>query len=535
MPLDHSPIHGRRQRSSRTSVARYVATLLGVAFVFSGGRPAEARITDTVRHEGPGPAERTATAPTTRAPLTPPAAICGSPGLRGPTSPPPGARVITTLQDLGHIAGTSRKGKVFWLTPGVHTLGSGQYSQVIPRDRQVFIGAPGAVIDGRHVNLYAFGGSAAHVTVSHLTITDFGSPGDNNNQGVVNHDAAPGWRVLHNTVEQVAGAGVFIGNHNRVVGNCLTHNGQYGFSAYRNRGVRNVVLRRNEISYNNTDNWEKRRPGCGCSGGGKFWDTRRARILDNWVHHNHGPGVWADTNNTGFLIQGNMLSDNDGQGLFYEISYNARIVHNAFVRNGWKGGATDSGFPTGAIYLSESGSDPRAGKLYGHRLLVAHNRFINNWAGVMAWENSDRFSGSPANSSSDYTTLVNPQMATTHRCGTPSLIGTKPYYDDCRWKVKNLRVTHNRFVVDRSVIPGCTRASSCGFEGLFSNYGTYPDWSPYRHYAVPNHITFDQHNSYSYNTYLGPWRFMIHTLGNRVSWTTWRSPRFGQDHGSTLD
>src|SRR5262245_52112028 len=163
MPLDHSPNAGRRHRSSRTSVARYLVALLGLAFILVQGGSAEGRITDAVQHEEPGPVERTATAATTRAPLTPPAAICGSPGLRGPASPPPGARVITTRQDLGHIASTSRKGKVFWLAPGVHTLGSGQYSQVIPRDRQVFIGAPGAVVDGRHVNLYAFGGNAAHV------------------------------------------------------------------------------------------------------------------------------------------------------------------------------------------------------------------------------------------------------------------------------------------------------------------------------------------------------------------------------------
>ena len=36
-----------------------------------------------------------------------------------------------------------------------------------------------------------------------------------------------------------------------------------------------------------------------------------AIVTDNWVHHNHGPGLWADTNNVGFLFQGNYISDND--------------------------------------------------------------------------------------------------------------------------------------------------------------------------------------------------------------------------------
>jgi hypothetical protein len=462
---------------------------------------------------------------------TPPAPICGSRGLLGPQSPPPGARVVRASQNLPRIAGSSRRGKVLWLAPGVHRLGHDQYDQVQPRDHQVFIGAPGAIIDGRHVSLYAFGGHASGVVISHLTIRHFGSSGDNNDQGVVNHDAAPHWHIRHNTIERVAGAGVFMGNHNRVVSNCLTHNGQYGFSSYRRNGVHDLTLRHNEISFNNTDDWENRRPGCGCTGGGKFWDSRDARVLDNWVHDNHGPGLWADTNNTGFLFARNLVSDNEREGLFYEISYNARIVHNTFARNAWLKGQENDDF-TGAIYLSESGSDRRAGAVYRHHLVIAHNRFVNNWNGVMAWENSDRFAGSPANSSSDFTTLVNPEVATVDACATPSKITSEPYFDDCRWKVQNLRIKHNRFVFERSKIPGCTKKSICGYQGLFSNYGTYPDWSPYQAYVVPNHITFHQDNTWSDNTYTGPWRFMAHTLGNSVSWHRWRSAKYGQDTGS---
>ena len=34
---------------------------------------------------------------------------------------------------------------------------------------------------------------------------------------------------------------------------------------------------------------------------------------------------------------------------------------------------------------------------------------MDNWAGVVAWENADRFAGSPANTSTGNTTLVNPR------------------------------------------------------------------------------------------------------------------------------
>ena len=456
-----------------------------------------------------------------------PARICGSRGLDGPSTPPPGAKVVRH-QNLGRLARNSRQGRVFWIAPGVHHLGTGRYSQVIPKDRQVFIGAPGAVIDGQHKNLYAFTGTARRVRIEHLTITDFGKPGSNGGQGVVNHDSAHGWVIAHSTISHSAGAGVFLGTHTRVVSSCLSHNGEYGFQSYSRHGPHHVVLRHNEISYNNTDDWESIQPGCGCSGGGKFWNTEGAKVVANWVHHNHGPGLWADTNDRGFLFKGNYLSDNDSHGIFYEISYNARIVHNTFVRNALVDGPSSPGFPFGAIYISESGSDARVHTAYRHAFVISGNRFVDNWAGIMAWENPDRFAGSPYNSSTGFTTLVSPGVATVHHCSDPSLIGTKPYVNDCRWKTKKLKVTHNRFVMDRSNIPGCTADAGCGWNGLVSNYGTVPSWSPYKRYVVPRHISFTQNNKWRSNRYVGSWRFVAYTLGNHVSWHRWRG-LFEQD------
>ncbi len=255
-------------------------------------------------------------------------------------------------------------------------------------------------------------------------------------------------------------------------------------------------------------------------------------MIGNWVHHNRGPGLWADTNDRGFLFRGNYLSDNDSSGIFYEISYNARIVHNTFVRNAIEEGPSSPGFPIGAIYVSESGSDRRVHTKFRHSLLISRNRFVDNWAGILAWENPDRFAGSPFNSSTGFTTLVSPGVATEKHCSDPDLIGTQPYFDDCRWKTKRLAVTHNRFEMDRSRIPHCTAAAGCGWNGLVSNYGTVPDWSPYKAYVVPRNITFHQHNKWKRNTYVGPWRWLAYTLGNPVSWRRWRG-HFGQDAHST--
>ena len=57
----------------------------------------------------------------------------------------------------------------------------------------------------------------------------------------------------------------------------------------------------------------------------------------------------------------------------YETSYNAAIVDNTFVRNGLVDGPRNPGFPTPALYVSESGSDPRAGQTYGDTFEMAGN------------------------------------------------------------------------------------------------------------------------------------------------------------------
>jgi hypothetical protein len=462
--------------------------------------------------------------------------MCGSAELNGPTSAPAGAVSVSPSQNIGTLTNSAAAGTTFWLAPGTYKLGSGQYDQIIPKTGDTFIGAPGAIIDGQHLNQYAFTGGATDVTIKYLTIQNFGSAGENNNEGVVNHDAGHNWHISYITVQNVAGAGVFLGSGDTVSYSCLHNNGQYGFSAYSAAGVSNLVLDHNEIAGNNTDNWEARQPGCGCSGGGKFWATVGATVSNNWVHDNRGVGLWADTNNSGFLFQGNYIQGNDSEGLMYETSYNAQILDNTFVKNAILKGPTNPGFPTGAIYLSESGSDSRAPGPYGSAFRISGNVFTDNWAAIVAWENADRFSGSPANSSTGVTTLVNTTVATLGACGTASLIAKAPYFDDCRWKTKNIQVDHNTFnFTPSNVGSNCTPANGCGYNGLFSNYGTYPSWSPYQGEIVEDHITFNQNNVWSSNTYNGPWNFMIHAAGNTVSWSTWRSSTYGQDAGSTLN
>ncbi|HEY3563134.1 MAG TPA: right-handed parallel beta-helix repeat-containing protein [Kribbella sp.] len=481
-------------------------------------------------------------APTTRpsaavvkAPAAPPAKICGnSKALAGPAQAPAGAVVVSTSQNLQTLTAQHPAGTTFWLAPGRHRLTNDEFVQVIPKDGNHYIGAPGAILDGANRNRYAFTGYAKDVVIRNLTIQNFGRVRGNNDEGVVNHDSGVGWTIEANTIRHNAGAGLMIGSRNVVRGNCLAANGQYGFNAYSAQRVASITIQGNEITGNNTDDWEKVRPGCGCTGGGKFWAVTGAVVRGNWIHDNLGAGMWADTNNTSFAIEGNYIAGNFAEGIIYEISYNASIRGNTFVRNGIGKGPTNVGFPTPALYISESGADKRVPGMFNQTFEVSGNVFTDNWAGVILWENADRFAGSAANTSTGSGTLVNPSVVTNETCNA-STIKNEPYLGDCRWKTQNVRVHDNVFALDPDKLGNtCASRSGCGYNGIFSNWGTFPEWSPYKARAVEDAITFHQGNRFFANTYSGPWKFMVHEQGNAVNWAAWQGAPYGQDQDSVV-
>jgi hypothetical protein len=154
--------------------------------------------------------------------------------------------------------------------------------------------------------------------------------------------------------------------------------------------VTSVVIDRNEILHNNTDNWEARIEGCGCTGGAKFWDVSGAIVTNNWVKDNLSVGLWADTNNRDFVVEGNWFEGNQDEAFWYEVSYNARIRYNVFVRNtlvkGRDFAQRGDNFPVAAVYLSEAGGDPRV--VGPGSIDISFNLFQDNWSAVTLWENA---------------------------------------------------------------------------------------------------------------------------------------------------
>jgi hypothetical protein len=478
------------------------------------------------------------TLPTPTVTPTEPRTVCGDAGLLdGPATPPAGAVVVHPGSTLPTVVSAAPGGTTFWLASGTFLLGGTQFSQVIPAAGDTFLGAPGAVIDGQGVNDFAFTQQAADVTIEYLTVEGFVSP---RTQGVVNHDSGPGWVIAHDTVRTNSGAGVMLGDGDVLEDDCLTENGQYGFNAYRATGVSDLTVTGNEISDNDTTNWTARTPGCGCAGGAKFWDTAGAVVADNYVHDNQDVGLWADTDNVGFDIAGNYISGNYAEGIIYEISYNARIAHNTLERNAIGVGSATPASVDGAIYISESGSDPRAGAVYGTSFAILDNHLVDNWSGVVLYENANRFCGSPDNSSSGSCTLVDPAQVNLSTCTEANLEHAVPtekpvdYYDDCRWKTQNVLVSGNTLVMTRSRVgSGCTKDASCGVQALFSEYGTDPSWSPYQGTVVQTAVTWHQDNHFQDNSYHGTWSFLAFTQSPDLPFATWQHT-WHQDTGSTL-
>jgi hypothetical protein len=475
-------------------------------------------------------------------PASPPAQICSNANNvlgGGPATAPAGSISVPAGNNGG--VNFNQANKTFWFAPGVHTLGTDKFAQIEPGSGSTYIGAPGAILDGQKVNLYAFTQHATNVRVAYLEIRNFGKAGDNNNEAVVNHDAGDNWTMEYLNIHNVAGAGVFLGSNNVVRYSCLKDNGQYGFSMYKDpvagdSSIKNITLDHNEIAGNNTDNWEAKIDGCGCTGGGKFWDTKGARVTNNYVHNNLSVGLWADTNDIDFLFEGNWIEGNESEAIWYEISYNVAIRNNVIKGNALKSGgefaAKGDDFPEAAVYISESGGDSRVqSSTIGSPVVdISHNLFLDNWSGVTLWENADRYCNSPANTSTGYCTMVNPNVKLAS-CASGA-IANAPLYNDCRWKTQNVTISGNEFRFTPANVGNCN-TKYCGHMAVLSNFGTYPAWSPYKGNVIQKAITYNQNNKWSNNKYYGPWQFVAEETGTLKTFTTWQAAPYSQDTGST--
>lgn len=181
------------------------------------------------------------------------------------------------------------------------------------------------------VQPYAFHGDADNVTIIGLVIEKYAAPAQegsiDSRRDREDKIGGAGWSIVDNVVRWNHGVGIAATTGAIVEGNSVYENGQLGLAA---KGA-GVTIEDNEVYGNNTAGfsagWE--------AGGSKFAFTSGLVVRNNYVHDNHGPGLWTDIDNINTLYEGNRVIDNDRMGIFHEISYDAVITGNDVRGNGF--------------------------------------------------------------------------------------------------------------------------------------------------------------------------------------------------------
>ncbi len=212
------------------------------------------------------------------------------------------------------------------------------------------------------------GVAASNVTVKNMIVEQYACPAQHgaihagyNSQFDQIEKMGKGWLIENNEVRYNHGAGIFVYTDGIARNNYVHHNGQIGMRSHGD----NILIEENEIAENG--NWGGFNWGWE-GGGSKFTYSQDIRILNNYSHDNFGPGLWTDIENYNSYYEGNRVENNQGPGIFHEISYSATIKCNTLINN-WN---------------SNSG-----GNLYGG------NIFISNASNVEVFDNICVSSGQP--------------------------------------------------------------------------------------------------------------------------------------------
>jgi parallel beta-helix repeat protein len=252
----------------------------------------------------------------------------------------------------------AQPGTVFLIKAGKHVRQS-----VRPKDRQAFVGEPGAILSGERAAIRAFSGSADHVVIKGLVIEHY-APGSQ--KDAVYGATGIGWLIEGNEFRYNDGGGLHVGKGMRVIRNVFHHNAQTGLGGNGD----SVLVEGNEIAFNNYQktydyNWE--------AGGAKFVRTRWLTLRNNYVHDNWGPGLWVDIDCWKTVIEHNRVETNAAVGIFVEISYEAIVRNNSATGNGFDQSWVDGGG-------IEVNSSPDV-EVYG-------NTVVGNRNGIVAMEGS---------------------------------------------------------------------------------------------------------------------------------------------------
>jgi parallel beta-helix repeat protein len=281
------------------------------------------------------------------------------------------SRANVVLSGARHLEGWTRSGAL-WVVGGQNQHGTtgGECQTVSPRcdrpeelflDSQLLknVASVGAVTKGSwffdytnhqiymgddpaghtvetSVTSFIFGGTAGKVTIQHLTVERAASP---TSAGAIDGRYGTGWVIDDVTARENHGDGITLGSKSTARNFAALNNGMEGIGAgvccgEHGANTVGVLFEDGEVAGNNTAGYD---PGWG-GGGSKFVATDGLVVQRLSVHDNNGPGLWTDISNVNTTYQDNVVTNNWGAGIFHEISYHAVIRNNTVRGNGFRMG-----------------------------------------------------------------------------------------------------------------------------------------------------------------------------------------------------
>ena len=119
------------------------------------------------------------------------------------------------------------------------------------------------------------------------------------------------------------------GGRDLVLRRCtMQYNGQMGFSG---GGAHNLLVSQCTVRGNNTKGWDRGWE----AGGDKICLSRGVVIESSRFIENRGNGIWFDIGNEAPTVRNCLIADNEGAGIFYEISFALHAHDNVIIGNGF--------------------------------------------------------------------------------------------------------------------------------------------------------------------------------------------------------
>jgi hypothetical protein len=195
---------------------------------------------------------------------------------------------------------------------------------------------------------------------------------------VISAEASANWTIRDVTARFAHDTGIAVPHGTSGASKTLlqrvvaTNNGRYGMSGSGNW----IALDACEISWNNLADYHALKTlSCPVDGGaiggacGGFWGAGGAKFVlalgtsmadpgldvENLnAHDNVGPGFWLDVHNQYVRLAGGEYHDNEGDGVFYEISCDGEITGATFYGNGRPIKAENASTTAAGVHVSDS-------------------------------------------------------------------------------------------------------------------------------------------------------------------------------------